>query len=486
MAFVFDLTLTANHLLKFIDGIQVGAQTLSSGLDGRWALDPTALLFTDEDGETPAGFVNSIQIHDEALSAAQIFALGGPTAAGLPTSLPSLTNLVVAVSPTNASAIAGMGATPFVAAAIGSGTLTYQWYRNGLALPGQTTSALGFAALSLADAGQYTVVVRNGLQTVTSTPPAVLEVGVAGPTYVTGQWDFNQGDLRATVGQPLQYFDTTVQNDTSFGTTTSFGINPIAGQEANVMMCNPSTFGAGSWGGFVVPHGISPNGGGTKVNQYTVILDLLYPSWTSGFYRALWQTTVANTNDAEAFLNGNNGLGISGQYDGQLTLDEWHRVVLTFDLTRREFGKYIDGTNVLSQPVGDTPLGPHNVQYLSSSTNVAAGGGLDMRWALDPTSLLLADEDGEVQLVYVSSVQVRSGRMTDADIAVLGTPTANKIPVPAFVQARRVGGNVLIDWSGTALESAPTLAGTWTEVRGASHPYVITSPTGSQFFRARQ
>ena len=80
-----------------------------------------------------------------------------------------------------------------------------------------------------------------------------------------------------------------------------------------------------------------------------------------------------------------------------------------------------------------------------------------MRWSLGPTALLLADggNDGEVQPVYVSSVQVRSGRMTDAAIAALGTPTANKIPqVPAAIQARRSGTSVVIDWTGTVLESA--------------------------------
>ena len=78
------------------------------------------------------------------------------------------------------------------------------------------------------------------------------------------------------MGQALQYFDTTVQADTSFGTTTSYGISDIAGQPANVMLCNPSTIGTANWGGFIMPHGMGPNGGGTNVNQYTVILDLLY------------------------------------------------------------------------------------------------------------------------------------------------------------------------------------------------------------------
>lgn len=483
VAFVFDLALPSSRLRKFIDGVEVGAQNLD-GLDGRWSLDPTAFLFTDNDGETAAGFVNSIQIHDVPLTVADIFALGGPTAAGIPTTIPVLTNVVVTVTPTNQTATAQMAASCFNAAAVGSGTLTYQWYRDGVAVAGQTNPQLRFENLQLSDAGSYTVVVANGLQTVTSSPPAVLTVEPAPLALVTGQWDFNQGDLRATLGQPLQYADATVQADVQFGSTTLFGISDIAGQPANVMLCNPSTSGYTNWNGFILTHGIAPNGGGTRVNQYTLIMDVLYPYWSSGFYRALWQTDLANTNDSDLFVNGPNAIGISQTYDGELSLDTWHRMVFTFDLTQRELGKYIDGTNVVAAPKGAAPLGPHLVQYLSASTNVLDGGSVDMRWSLGPTALLFADEDGEVGTVYVSSVQVRNGRMTDAAIAALGAPTAAKIP--GAIQAARSGNNIVIEWTGTVLESAPTLTGPWTTVTGAAHPHTVAAPSGNQFFRVRQ
>ncbi len=491
VAFVVDgssPTSANNSVRKFIDGTLVGVNT-GIAQDGTYGLDPTALLFTDNDGETTVGYVNSIQIHDAILSDSDIFALSGPSAAGIPGTIPALTNLLVTVTPTNQDNVVGMTGNHFTAVAVGSGTVSYQWYRNNVAVPGQTTSVLRLTNVQFSAAGSYTVIVANGLQSVTSSPPAVLTVNPAPPVFVTGQWDFNSSDLTATVGQALQYFDTTVQTETSFGTTTSYGISDIAGQPANVMLCNPSTIGAANWGGFIMPHGIGPNGGGTNANQYTVILDLLYANWTSGFYRALWQTTPANTNDADAFINPNNGLGISQQYNGELILDTWHRVVLAFDLTKREFGKYIDGTNVLTAATGASPFGPNDAHYLSASTVPADGGGVDMRWSLGPTALLLADggDDGEVQPVYVSSVQVRSGRMTDAAIAALGAPTADKIPQPpASIQARRSGSSVVIDWTGAVLESATNVVtGPWSEVTGAAHPHVITSPTGIEFFRAK-
>ncbi len=209
-----------------------------------------------------------------------------------------LTNIVVSVSPTNQAATAQMAATCFSAAAGGSGTLSYQWYRNGVAVAGQTNRSCVLPACSR-PTRQLHVVVANGLQTVTSAPPAVLTVETAPLALVTAQWDFNQGDLRATLGQPLQFADATVQADVQFGSTTTFGISDIAGQPANVMLCNPSTSGYTNWNGFILPHGIAPNGGGSYVNQYTLIMDCSIRIGVRAFIaacgRPTWPTPTTRT-----------------------------------------------------------------------------------------------------------------------------------------------------------------------------------------------
>jgi hypothetical protein len=82
IALVFDSV--AGTFTSFADGVQVQQNTGLAGADGRFSLDVTALLFADENQENAAGFVNSVQIVDRALAPAEIAALGGPTAAGLP------------------------------------------------------------------------------------------------------------------------------------------------------------------------------------------------------------------------------------------------------------------------------------------------------------------------------------------------------------------------------------------------------------------
>lgn len=246
----------------------------------------------------------------------------------------------------------------------------------------------------------------------------LLALAFSAQAAITGQWDFNLGNLAATIGVALQYRgDTAIQ--TQFGTTTSFGIPNINGQAASVMKV-PAT---SSSQGYVMFHGAQPNSGGDKVNRYTLVMDVLFPS--AGGFRALWQTetNLPTTTDGDLFVNAANGVGISGQYDGNLTPGVWHRVAFTVDLANRELGKYVDGSNVLSGPVGAPPLGTNAVQYLDSTS-----GTVDGRWALDPTALLFADDDGETEVVYVNSIQFHDRVLTPAKIAALGGPSAAGIP----------------------------------------------------------
>lgn len=75
LMFSFDL---ANKTLdKYIDGTQVGHQTLPDGLDGRWSLDPTFIILADNDGETNAGSLSRFYFEDRALNASEIGKFGG-------------------------------------------------------------------------------------------------------------------------------------------------------------------------------------------------------------------------------------------------------------------------------------------------------------------------------------------------------------------------------------------------------------------------
>lgn len=95
---------------------------------------------------------------------------------GLP---PSIT-----VSPVSQTVSAGSNVT-FSVSAAGSPPLTYQWRKDGAALPSATASALTLTRVQDGDAGSYDVVVTNSVSSATS-GAATLTVTPAAPT-ITGQ-----------------------------------------------------------------------------------------------------------------------------------------------------------------------------------------------------------------------------------------------------------------------------------------------------------
>jgi hypothetical protein len=348
--------------------------------------------------------------------------------------------------------------------AAGTPPLHYQWYLNNSPVAGATESTFSLTQVQAAQAGAYTVVVTNLAGSVTS---AVANLVVSpAQVLITGQWDFNAGDLSATVGSALTNFNDTVASDTQFGTTTQFGIPDIGGAPANVLYYTPS---GGAWGGYIMPHGAAPNAGGTYVNRYTIIYDVLYPASSDSTWRALLQTSSGNANDGDLFINTANGIGISGNYQGTVTPDLWHRIVVTVDLTGSTLKKYIDGQLVGTQTLGE---------------------GVDGRWSLDPVALLFADEDGETNPGYVNAIQFRSGVMSEAEVAALGGVTA-AIPGqrPRISSITNTATGVVITWQGAPnrklQQTSDLTTPAWTDVPGSTGASTVTvQPTGTAaFFR---
>lgn len=238
---------------------------------------------------------------------------------------------------------------------------------------------------------------------------SVLSEPPLAPAPVTQQWDFDSGNLRATAGIDLEFASDAVRLQTRFGSTRDFGLPDIGNQPAQVMevpALNPMK-------GYAMRTANFANGGGGFINQYTLICDLFYPTSTDGQWRVILQTDPENTSDGDVFVNPSGGMGISGHYEGKVTVGAWHRLAVAVDLTVPVMAKFIDGAKVGEQNPG----------------------GLDGRFALNSMlerlnyALLFADNDGENALGYVNSVQFRPERVSDADILALGGPSASGIPL---------------------------------------------------------
>ncbi len=313
--------------------------------------------------------------------------------------------------------------------------------------------------------------------------PTSAGIPAALPTStVTGQWDFNNGSLAATVGAPLQFFDGPgglTESLTEFGTTTDLGVSDINEEEAHVMLV-PGDVTRDI--GYIMTHGIAPNGGGTRVNQYTLIMDVMIAGSGPGA-AAMFQTDPDNTDDGDLFWQGNNfGQGTDG-YIGtsEFTPDTWHRVAAAYDMAA-------------------TP--PVVVKYLNGSFqhNWTANQGLDNpRRSLLPTAVLFADGDqDERRLWWVNSVQIRAGALTGEQLAALGGPDAAGIPLtvpdatPPVLGFGRGQSSFIVYWppdvTGWNLEASANLT-TWvpiTNIENNSAIFAMTAPITPTYFRLRQ
>ncbi|MCX6859112.1 MAG: hypothetical protein NTX70_02640, partial [Verrucomicrobia bacterium] len=303
----------------------------------------------------------------------------------------------------------------------------------------------------------------------------------------TGQWDFDFGDLGASIGAPLSYLDGDAgltKGGTKFGLASELGVDLIGGQDVRVMRV-PGDLSNKI--GYIMTHRINPNGGGSRVNQYTLAFDLFVGTTGPGA-ASLWQTSSsANTDDGDLFWQGNNfGQGGNGYIGtGAFTAGAWHRVVAAYDMaaTPPVVTKFVDGIK---------------------QDDWTANQSLDNpRRSLSTTAILFGDGDqDERREMFVSSVQIRSGKLSDAEMVALGGPSPDGLPVligaaapaptrPVIKLTRNADGSITLSWSGSepyALESKVSLSeSAWSPVSGvANNSVTLTATSASAFYRLKQ
>lgn len=163
----------ATNLYLYIDGALDGQGTASSTGTGTIsplyigsAPDYTIRIFNGE--------LSQVAVFDKALSLSQVQNLYN--AANVP---PRIT-----VQPSGSTNNDGSTFT-LTTKAIGTPTLYYQWYKDGVALSGKTSATLSLTQTTTSAAGDYTVVVTNAYGAVTSSVASVIIV--AGPPVIYTQ-----------------------------------------------------------------------------------------------------------------------------------------------------------------------------------------------------------------------------------------------------------------------------------------------------------
>lgn len=261
---------------------------------------------------------------------------------------------------------------------------------------------------------------------------AFTSVAFAATTNVY-EWTFDGGTLAPSIGNgSLMFADSTTATVTTFGTTGG-AVPDIGGQSASFM--HVPVFNEQGNGYWLTLSNTGPNGGGSYINQYTLIMDVLVPgaiNWT-----ALFNTDPGNGNDADWYIASDGSIGINAlgyTAANVIVPDTWYRLAFTADLGAGLASYYLNGAPVLQRMGGSLVDGRYSLY--STNDNL-------------PSLLLFNEGDAGgnyTHELYVAGIAMVDRTLTSAEIAGLGGPSAEGI-FTRRVHVATETNNVIVTWN---------------------------------------
>jgi hypothetical protein len=205
-------------------------------------------------------------------------------------------------------------------------------------------------------------------------------------TGLVGQWLFDDPENlgKATVGADIILVGTV---DAAEGPSVTNGAAHTASGANNYLKAL---------------HGIAANGGGTKVNEYTVLIDFKkgYNGWHS-----FMNPDLTNTTTATLLLNGTNNF-VSGDVlrtpNNSCVSNTWYRLVLTVKLGE-VYDLYLNGNKIATGTVTG-----------------ATGAVVDSKYALDPAGVLFGTDPSVFPELWFAQISMWNYSLSAQQILALG------------------------------------------------------------------
>lgn len=203
----------------------------------------------------------------------------------------------------------------------------------------------------------------------------------------------------------------------------------------------------------------------TNVNKYSLMID--FKIQTNGLWYSFFQTSPTNVGDGDLFINtaGQVGVGTLGYSNLSLVPNEWYRLIITVD-EENAIKTYLNGT----------------------LWNAGAPDVLNGRFSLQNVLLLLADDNGEDNLMDVASIGLFDKPLTAAEVFTIGSLQTATPALPDFLPYLQTATptSIYVSWHSNDLAQNPevkfgsnatnlnqTNAGTWEQISGAYYWHTV-------------
>ncbi len=352
---------------------------------------------------------------------------------------------------------------------VGTAPLFYQWYFNSTnVISGATGATFTVTNLQFANTGTYDCVVSNGLGAATSTN--ITLTVIPAPTVPYAQLVLSDG--------PIAYY----RLDETNGFVAHDYLGGYNGVYTNVALGEPgyNSLDPDTAAGFGIV---------TPTNSFVGGIGIDFAnSGAATFSAEAWVKGGAQTGGAAIVCKGTGAggeefaldtgsgggkfrlyvrdlTGTAHNVNGTIAPDgNWHHLVGVCDEVNGYAALYVDGvSNATTTITGGVQSSPYP---LTIGSRQSGTGPFDLNFA------------GTIDEVALYNYALSAAQVTNHYF--MGT---NAFPVMLTLQT--LGNQIKLTWPGGTLQAASQITGIFTNVPGASSPYMFTPSNSMQFFRVK-